>query len=479
MRDVGFLIPVDGQIDNLASLIRWDDLTKNAELISAKHMLFLMDACYGGLAFTRSAPAGSYRFISDMLRRYGRQVITAGKANEVVADAGGPLPKHSLFTGHLLEALNGNAKTPDGFLTGSSIMAYVYERVGKDPQSNQTPHYGFLEGDGDIIFSELPVPKEPPQDTSGETLVVLPPASTSTATDSLYELTKTAKALLSDTRSTIDLHDLAMVEAQRFLTDSSDEFFNIKHEWNDDTFRTSVKRYEEISARLCSLGICIAHWGKKEHLLTLQKTILRMADRLPHMSSQPGLAEFKWYPILLFSYSSGISAISSNNYEALFSIINTKVQGFSPPNKPISIAYSIARLIAGFSGWFKKFPGYERYYVPASEYLLKFLQPKIDELIFTGRQYEEFFDRFETMLAISSSWEMFNDVGQIFCFGRYAYKFKHGPRDDNPLGNILQEARTMKNAWPPLQYGLPITSYEQFEEMAQKIETAAEGFPRI
>jgi uncharacterized caspase-like protein len=54
--EVGFLVPVDGDPNNLASLIRWDDLTRNAELVPAKHMVFVMDACYGGLAIHRSTP---------------------------------------------------------------------------------------------------------------------------------------------------------------------------------------------------------------------------------------------------------------------------------------------------------------------------------------------------------------------------------------------------------------------------------------
>src|SRR5947208_1789943 len=47
--EVGYLVPMDGTPANLASLVRWDDLTRNADLIPAKHILFIMDACYGGL----------------------------------------------------------------------------------------------------------------------------------------------------------------------------------------------------------------------------------------------------------------------------------------------------------------------------------------------------------------------------------------------------------------------------------------------
>jgi uncharacterized caspase-like protein len=103
--ETGFLVPVDGDPADLSTLIRWDEMTRNADLIPAKHMLFVMDACYGGLALTRSPlPSGSMRFLRDMLQRFSRQVLTAGKADETVADENGPRPGHSIFTSHLLEA---------------------------------------------------------------------------------------------------------------------------------------------------------------------------------------------------------------------------------------------------------------------------------------------------------------------------------------------------------------------------------------
>ena len=122
--EVGYLVPVDGSPERLESLLRWDDLTRNADLIQAKHLLFIMDACYGGLALTRAPGPGSMRFLKDMMQRYARQVITAGKADEVVADAGGPIPNHSVFTGHLIRAIEGAAATKDGILSANAVMAY-------------------------------------------------------------------------------------------------------------------------------------------------------------------------------------------------------------------------------------------------------------------------------------------------------------------------------------------------------------------
>lgn len=155
--DVGFLVPFDGNSDDSNSLIRWSDLTVNAELIPAKHILFIMDACYSGIACQRSLSSGQRRFLSDLLERPSWQVIAAGKAEQTVADGGGPLGENSIFTGYLLDGLRGAAKDENGILTANGLMSYVYNKVGQDNLSEQTPHYGHLYGDGDFIFC---VPEE-------------------------------------------------------------------------------------------------------------------------------------------------------------------------------------------------------------------------------------------------------------------------------------------------------------------------------
>jgi uncharacterized caspase-like protein len=143
--EVGYLVPYDANLDDPSSLIRWDEFTRNAELVRAKHMLFIMDACYGGLALKRSLSPGATRFLNDMLLRYTRQVLTAGKADEVVADSGGPIPKHSVFTGHLINGLRGEAATEQGIITANGLMAYVHSKVAYDQNSDQTPHYGYFD----------------------------------------------------------------------------------------------------------------------------------------------------------------------------------------------------------------------------------------------------------------------------------------------------------------------------------------------
>lgn len=149
---VGYLVPVEGKLGDKSTLVRWDDFVRDAELIPAKHIFFIMDACYSGLMLHRSVTSGNQRFLSDMLQRLSRQALTAGKHDEVVSDGGGPEGKNSIFTGHLVRGLCGGAADAGGVITASGLMQYVYRHVGGDSRSNQTPHCGHLDGSGDMIL---------------------------------------------------------------------------------------------------------------------------------------------------------------------------------------------------------------------------------------------------------------------------------------------------------------------------------------
>ena len=94
LKDKGFLVPCDGTEMKMNTLISWDRLVSDSELIKAKHIFFIMDACYSGLALLRGNP--SKRFLKDMIRRQSRQILTAGKANQTVKDSGAQT-NNSLF----------------------------------------------------------------------------------------------------------------------------------------------------------------------------------------------------------------------------------------------------------------------------------------------------------------------------------------------------------------------------------------------
>ncbi|MGF6418783.1 putative caspase-like protein/peptidoglycan/xylan/chitin deacetylase (PgdA/CDA1 family) [Stenotrophomonas sp. AN71] len=150
-RDLGYIIPVDSDPKEFATdAIAMTDIQNIAESMQAKHVMFVMDACYSGLGLTRGGPSSS-AFLRENARRSARQMLTAGGADQQVADAG---PNgHSVFTWVLLQALAGKGDlNGDGLITGTELAAYVAPAVSA--VSHQTPAFGSLPGSqgGEFVF---------------------------------------------------------------------------------------------------------------------------------------------------------------------------------------------------------------------------------------------------------------------------------------------------------------------------------------
>lgn len=150
-RDLGYIIPVDSDPKEFATdAIAMTDIQNIAESMQAKHVMFVMDACYSGLGLTRGGPSSS-SFLRENARRSARQMLTAGGADQQVADAG---PNgHSVFTWVLLQALAGKGDlNGDGLITGTELAAYVAPAVSA--VSQQTPAFGSLPGSqgGEFVF---------------------------------------------------------------------------------------------------------------------------------------------------------------------------------------------------------------------------------------------------------------------------------------------------------------------------------------
>lgn len=153
-RDLGYIVPWDADTRNFEgqaiSMTSFQDIS---ESIPAKHVFFVMDSCYSGLALTRGETGNNY--LREMSHRTARQMLTAGGANEEVADNGPD--GHSVFTWTLLQGLEGRADlNSDGFITAAELASYVGPGVAA--LSHQTPAFGNIPGGdgGEFIFELHP-----------------------------------------------------------------------------------------------------------------------------------------------------------------------------------------------------------------------------------------------------------------------------------------------------------------------------------
>ena len=176
--DLGYLLPYDGafedreQYKNISMTTLKNDVAK---AVPAKHIFFVMDACYSGLllaqrgAWDRKPDAERLDYLREITRERVRQVLTAGGRGQTVLDGG--RNGHSVFTGRFLQAL----EDAEGYVTAKEIGYLVPEKVFYDAQDRghkQQPQFGRLAGQGDFVFvkrmsptpgtTSVPVAPQPP-----------------------------------------------------------------------------------------------------------------------------------------------------------------------------------------------------------------------------------------------------------------------------------------------------------------------------
>lgn len=159
-KERGYLIPVDGkkEDENLYSTgLAMSEVKNLSNLIPAKHTLFLIDACYSGLA-----AASEYRgllspetegFLRKVVQAKTRHIITAGSAGEQVQenDEWG----HSAFTYELLNGLQREQAdlNNDRIITADELAEYLTSRVSLRTNNAQVPQSRRLSIDeGKFVF---------------------------------------------------------------------------------------------------------------------------------------------------------------------------------------------------------------------------------------------------------------------------------------------------------------------------------------
>lgn len=153
----GFLLTHDSMVGSEYSTgIDMDEVKRLAEKAQSKHVLYLLDACYGGLAKPRSATSNA--FIQNVWEMKSREVITAGTGEETVLES--PNFEHSVFTKVFLDAFyKGHADTnADDIISTAELYGYIQQRVpfyAGELGGKQTPQYNYLSPENGTFLFEL------------------------------------------------------------------------------------------------------------------------------------------------------------------------------------------------------------------------------------------------------------------------------------------------------------------------------------
>lgn len=435
-KDKGFLVPYDGTEAKMNTLISWDSLINASELIKAKHIFFIMDACYSGLALLRGNP--SSRFLKDMVRRYSRQVLTAGKTDQRVKDSGAQT-NNSIFTGYLLEALNGEAKTEQGVICASSVMNYVYNKVSCDPNSKQTPSYGTLLGEGDFIFNYDEIfSKDKDATKDNDVLVEIDNSVKENVILEENELINDIKNLLSDDKNYIKITDIVNKQLKIYLSKAYEykKKFNVK---NNEDFANAVELYKRDVDILLKIVLLLTYYGGELY----SNLILKIFSRVYPKDKSIKLL---YYPIYLMYYVVIISCLESKNYKVLKDVLELEFlktfnidSYYNEKNILIDTCNNMTELVMDFAVFFPN----ANYKYPLNEYVYKELQPLIDDFLYVGDYYPELFISTEILISFYYAVKNYNDsYNEVWGpLGRYTYQMIYANKDivSFPINKVIEK----------------------------------------
>lgn len=152
---MGYLMPVDGSRDApVATGISMSELQIWMTGYKAKHVMFVADACYSGLAVTsRSAQAdpADPGYIQQITSRPVRYTIASGDADQKAFET----QNQGIFTMYFIRAISGEADYDgDGIITSDEVFLFVrknVQRYAADLGKHQRPRNS-AQGDGEFIF---------------------------------------------------------------------------------------------------------------------------------------------------------------------------------------------------------------------------------------------------------------------------------------------------------------------------------------
>lgn len=156
----GYLIPADGEgtgKKNWSSFLNINHFLDRASMLPARHVTVVLDACHSGFGLGRAASdtRGAEEWSPALTGKVSRRVITSARRNQLALDSG-PMPRHSLFTGALIQGLQ-EAKADlnrDGVVTTSELGLYLQQNVSEASGGTQTPDFGAFDLDerGEMIL---------------------------------------------------------------------------------------------------------------------------------------------------------------------------------------------------------------------------------------------------------------------------------------------------------------------------------------
>ena len=295
--------------------------------------------------------------------------------------------------------------------------------------------------------------------------ILTPAASTFDQTSTIAE---TTKKLLTSPADRIRLNDLVSDLIREAADKLNIEEFPVH---SNEDFSARVHRYESAISKLATTAVLLARWASAEQIYLLDTIFERVAEFEKPLGGAVVWLRLYWYPTLVLMYGVGIAALAGRNYQSLRSALLTPVYTKIPllnQNKSPVVLPTITEL-TDITDNFKKLPGLEQRYFPRSDHLYAILQPVMEDQFFLGKKYDELFDEFEIILALTFA-DLRDDDPEQHVWGppgRFAYKERSRFSDDPVFSRFVDQIEVRGQDWELLRLGFFKGSADRFVRVAE------------
>ena len=312
----------------------------------------------------------------------------------------------------------------------------------------------------DQFFTEL--------QEKGESLQELdrfPPLSTAVAV-------ATVKRYLAEPRHRIRLHDLVHEETEMVCKELLSERFDTQiNNLTEEVYQQRMREYEAFVERLIAMCAALSYHdtGENAHLLT---RCIEWLTQVPRRDGKVVLIKLQYYPALLLAYAAGISALAARRFHNLAAILKEPKYRESPHDekKPAIERLNVEPVFIEP----KWVPRQNAVNNTPNDYLSGLLRPILHDYLPEDAGYEETFDTFEYLLALTYLDIVSESYAPNGRFGwRYTGRIARASGlveeiwDRSPLAEFVRTGVEQGPEWGLLKAGFFNGSIERFKEIVE------------
>lgn len=214
---------------------------------------------------------------------------------------------------------------------------------------------------------------------------------------------ETVKRYLAEPRYHPRLRDLIHKETEQVYHELKSERFGTQvPKPTKELFQKRMRGYEAVVERLTEMLVTLSYHDevKNAHLLT--RCIERLVQ-FPRGRRSSSLVDLQFYPALLITYAAGIGALAAKHFRHLAAILRTPqyYDQLYRERRPAINELHVSSVFSGGADNWVPYEDAEGILTPGNNYLFDLLRPMLHDYLPDDIEFEEKFDTFEYLLALT------------------------------------------------------------------------------